>query len=129
MHYSAERGAYERATSTPAFRSNLSAITHTVTLPPLQWAAGTVHEILVQPGEKFYIFSVRQADNSTVFLRIADPHKGTSLHGVDAENLVYDTMKEAYFRNLQVQVGYRDFGPDPQAGIENLTIDRVILTQ
>jgi len=27
-------------------------------------------------------------------------------------------MKQAYFRNLQVQVGYRDFGFDPQAGIE-----------
>ena len=109
--------------------SKLATLTHTVTLPALQWAVGTVHEILVQPGERFYIFSVRQADNSTVFLRIADPHSGTPLHGVDAENLEYDTMKEAYFRNLQVQVGYRDFGFDPQAGIENLTIDRVILTQ
>jgi hypothetical protein len=38
-------------------------------------------------------------------------------------------MKEAYFRNLQVQVGYRDFGPDPQAGINKLVIDRVLLTQ
>ena len=117
------------ATLTAAVHSKLSAITHNLTLPALQWAVGTVHEILVQPGEKFYIFSVVQADNSTLFLRIADPHTGTPLRGVDAENLVYDTMKEAYFRNLQVQVGYRDFGPDPQAGIENLTIDRVILTQ
>lgn len=117
------------ATLTPAAHSNLAAISHNVTLPALQWAVGTVHEILVQPGEKFYIFTVRQADNTTVILRVADPHTGASLHGVNAENLVYDTMKEAYFRNLQVQVGYRDFGPDPQAGIENLTIDRVILTQ
>jgi len=117
------------ATLTPAVHSNLSAITHTVTLPAVQWAVGTVHEILVQPGEKFYIFSVRQANNTTLFLRIADAHTGAPLRGVDAENLVYDTMKEAYFRNLQVQVGYRDFGPDPQAGIDNLAIDRVILTQ
>ena len=117
------------ATLTPAAHSQLAAINHNVTLPALQWAVGTIHEILVQPGEKFYLFSVRQADNSTLFLRIADAHTGAPLHGVDAENLVYDTMKEAYFRNLQVQVGYRDFGPDPQAGIENLAIDRVILTQ
>ncbi len=117
------------ATLTPAVSSKLQAITHTVTLPALQWAVGTVHEILVQPGEKFYVFTVRQADNSTVILLIADPHTGAPLHGIDAENLVYDTMKEAYFRNLQVQVGYRDFGFDPQAGIEKLVIDRVILTQ
>ena len=117
------------ATITPAISSKLQAITHNVTLPPLQWAVGTVHEILVQPGEKFYVFTVRQADNTTVILLIADPHTGAPLHGVDAENLVYDTMKEAYFRNLQVQVGYRDFGFDAQAGIENLVIDRVILTQ
>jgi hypothetical protein len=38
-------------------------------------------------------------------------------------------MKEAYFRKLSVQVAYRDFGPDPQAGINKLCIDRVILTQ
>ena len=113
------------ATLTPAVLSKLQDITHNLTLPALKWAAGTVHEILVQPGEKFYVFSVRQADNSTVFLLIADPHTGSPLTGVDAESLVYDTMKEAYFRNLHIQVGYRDFGFDPQAGIEKL----VILTQ
>ena len=117
------------ATLTPAVQSNLSAITHNVNMPALQWAVGTVHEILVQPGEKFYVFTVRQANNTTLVLRIADPHTGSPLNGVNADNLEYDTMKEAYFRNLQVQVGYRDFGPDPQAGIENLTIERVILTQ
>ncbi len=117
------------ATLTPSVPSKLQSITQNLTLPALQWAVGTVHEILVQPGENFYVFSVRQANNSTVFLRIADPHTGAPLNGVHAENLVYDIMKEAYFRNLQVQVGYRDFGPDPQAGIEKLVIDRVILTQ
>ena len=62
-------------------------------------------------------------------LLVADPSAGAPLHGVNAENLVYDTRKQAYFRNLQVQVGYRDFGLDLQAGIEKLVIDRVILTQ
>jgi hypothetical protein len=116
-------------TLTPAGLSKLQAITHNVTLPALQWAVGTVHEILVQPGEKFYVFTVRQADNSTVILLIANANTGAPLSGVNADNLVYDTMKEAYFRNLQVQVGYRDFGFDPQAGTEKLVIDRVILTQ
>ncbi|HET6207074.1 MAG TPA: hypothetical protein VFD98_09705 [Terracidiphilus sp.] len=117
------------ATMTPTAFSKLANLTAITPLPALQWAVGTVHEILVQPGEKFYIFSVRQADGTTLFLRIADPHTGGHLNGVNAENLVYDTMKEAYFRNLQVQAGYRDFGPDPQAGINKLVIDRVILTQ
>ena len=117
------------ATMTPTALSKLANLTATTPLPALQWAVGTVHEILVQPGEKFYIFSVRQADGTTLILRIANAHTGAPLSGVNAENLVYDTMKEAYFRNLQVQVGYRDFGPDPQAGINKLVIDRVILTQ
>jgi hypothetical protein len=113
---------------TPTALSKLADLTAITQLPALQWAVGTVHEILVQPGEKFYIFSVRQSDGTTLSLRIADPHTGAPLNGVNAENLVYDTMKEAYFRNQQVQVGYRDFGPDPQAGINKFVIDRVIMT-
>jgi hypothetical protein len=98
-------------------------------LPALAWAVGTVHEILVQPGEQFYLFSIQQANGTTLFLRIADPHTGAPLTSVNTENLVYDCLKEAYFRKLSVQVAYRDFGPDPQAGINKLCIDRVILTQ
>ena len=98
-------------------------------LPALTWAVGTIHEILVQPGEQFYIFSIKQANNTTVFVRIADPHTGAPIASVTTDNLIYDTMKEAYFRKLSVQVAYRDFGPDPQAGINKLVIDRVILTQ
>jgi hypothetical protein len=97
--------------------------------PPLSWVAGTVHELLVQPGEQFYLFSVQDANGATVFLRIANAYTGAPLSSVTADNVVYDLMKEAYFRNLSVQVGYRDFGPDPQSGINNLCIDRVILTQ
>jgi len=97
-------------------------------LPPLLWATGTVHEILVQPGEQFYIFGLRSA-TATVFLRIADPHTGAPFAGVTSDNLVFDLLKQAYLQKLPVQVGYRDFGPDPQAGINKLCIDRVILTQ
>ena len=98
-------------------------------LPALSWVAGTVHQILVQPGERFYVFGIRDASNATFFLRIADAHTGASLHGVTADNLAYDLLKEAYMRNLNVEVGYRDFGPDPQSGINKLCIDRVSLVQ
>jgi len=117
------------ATVTPTIGLRLAANATTATLPSLQWATGLLHEILVQPGENFYIFSLRKTDNTTVILRIADPHTGAPLAGVASFNLVFDLMKQAYFGKLQVEVGYRDFGPDPQAGINKLVIDRVILTQ
>lgn len=117
------------ATVTPTVGLRLAANATPAALPALQWATGSLHEILVQPGESFSIFSLRKTDNTTVILRIADPHTGATLTPVTAENLIYDLMKQAYFGKLQVEVGYRDFGPDPQAGINKLVIDRVILTQ
>ena len=111
------------------FFTKLAADAQTPALPALVWAAGTVHEILVQPGEQFYLFSIKQANGTTVLVRIADAHTGAPLASVGADNLVYDLMKAAYFQKLNVQVAYRDFGPDPQAGINKLCIDRVILTQ
>jgi hypothetical protein len=98
-------------------------------LPALAWITGTVHEILVQPGEQFYIFGIQPTSGATLFVRIADPHTGAPITSVSADNLLYDVLKDAYFRKLTVQVAYRDFGPDPQAGINKLCIDRVILTQ
>ncbi len=98
-------------------------------LPALAWAVGTVHEILMQPGEQFYLFSIQQANGTTVFVRIADAHTGAPIPNVTSDNLLYDLLKDAYFRKLNVQVAYRDFGPDPQSGIDKLCIDRVILTQ
>ncbi len=100
-----------------------------LSLPPLKWVAGTVNEILVQPGEQFYLFAVKPANGSGVLVRIADAHTWATISSVTTDNLVYDLMKEAYFRKLNVQVGYRDFGPDPQSGINKLCIDRVILAQ
>ncbi len=98
-------------------------------LPGLAWAVGTVHEILVQPGEQFYLFAIQQTNGTTVFVRIADAHTGAPISSVTTESVVYDLLKEAYFRKLNIQVAYRDFGPDPQSGINKLCIDRVILTQ
>ncbi len=107
----------------------LGTIMQPASLPPLVWADGTVHQILVQPGEQFYVFALRESNGTTVILRIADAHTGAPLAGVTTDNLVYDLMKEAYFRQITVEVGYRDFGPDPQSGINKLCIDRVSLTQ
>ena len=104
-----------------------SIIIKPVTLPALVWAQGTVHQILVQPGEKFYVFAIQDA-KGTVILRIGDAHTGAPIV-MTSDNPVYDLLKEAYFRKLTVEVGYRDFGPDPQSGINNLCIDRVSLTQ
>lgn len=115
---------------TPKLSSvKLDTIMQPLSLPSLIWANGTVHQILVQPGERFYVFSLRKSDGTSVILRIADAHTGTPLNDINTDNLVYDLMKEAYFRQLTVAVGYRDFGPDPQSGINNLCIDRVSLTQ
>ncbi len=99
------------------------------TPPALTWASGTIRQILAQPGEKFYVFALRQTDGTTVFLRIGNAHTGHTLNSVSADNLIYDLLKEAYFRDLSVEVGYRDFGPDPQSGINNLVIDRVSITR
>ena len=98
-------------------------------LPQLTWVAGTVHQILVQPGEQFYVFAVRDASNKTVLVRIADPHTGAPITGVTTGNPIYDLLKTAYTGKLSVEIGYRDFGPDPQSGINKLCIDRVSLSQ
>ena len=108
--------------------AKLSTMMKPAPLPDLVWVTGAVHQILVQPGEEFYVFSLREANGTTVILRIADPHTGRPL-AVTSDNPIYDLLKDAYFRKLNVEVGYRDFGPDPQAGINKLCIDRVSVSQ
>ncbi|HZI56316.1 MAG TPA: hypothetical protein VFF39_06050 [Verrucomicrobiae bacterium] len=107
----------------------LATIMKPAELPALTWATGIVQQILVQPGEKFFVFSLRETKGTTVILRIADPHTGVPVSSVTSDNPIYDLLKEAFFRKLNVEVGYRDFGPDPQAGINKLCIDRVSFTQ
>lgn len=107
----------------------LATAMQTATPPALVWATGTVHQILVQPGEQFYVFALHQTNGTTIILRLANPHTGTPLSGVTSDNPIFDLLKESYLRKLNVEVGYRDFGQDAQSGIKNLTIDRVSLTQ
>jgi hypothetical protein len=106
----------------------LATIMKPAELQPLVWAVGTVHQILAQPGENFYVFSIRES-SGTVILRIGDAHTGAPIPAVNAGNPIFDLLKEAYFRKLTVEVGYRDFGSDPQSGMNKLCIDRVSLTQ
>jgi hypothetical protein len=113
----------------PTMTPRLTVDKKPAALPALAWAVGTVHEMLMQPGEQFYLFSIQQANGTTIFVRIADAHTGAPMSIVTTDTTVYDLLKEAYFRKLNVQVAYRDFGPDPQSGINNCCIDRVILTQ
>jgi hypothetical protein len=108
---------------------NLGELMQPAPLPPLSWATGTVRQILVQPGERFYVFALRESDGTTIILRIANAHTGLPLADVTTDNLLYDAMKEAYFRDLTIQVGFRDFGSDPQSGINKLCIDRISLTR
>lgn len=96
-------------------------------LPNLNWATGTVSQILVQPGENFYIFALKTSTN-TILLRLANSNTGTPISGVTSNNPIFNLMTEAFLRKLNLEVGYRDFGPDPQSGINNLCIDRVSLT-
>jgi hypothetical protein len=93
--------------------------------PPLLWVNGQITEILLQPKEKFYVVAVKDA-TKTVMVRFGDPYTGTSdvLSGCDA---TYQLVQQAFFNKQSVQVGFRDWGYDPQAGIERMIIDRVIV--
>jgi hypothetical protein len=99
---------------------------HAAPAPPLQWVVGQVGQILVQPNEKYYIFSLQSDDGTTTFVRFCDPSTGAGVP-VTAGSRDYDLLKEAYFRDLRIQVGVRSFGYDPQAGTQKNCLDRVTL--
>lgn len=95
-------------------------------IPPLQWIDGRVGQILVQPKENYYSFSMRSDDGTTTFVRICDPYTGAPAP-VTTSSPDYDLLKEAYLRDLRVEVGVRNFGYDPQAGVQRNCVDRVSL--
>jgi hypothetical protein len=95
-------------------------------IPPLQWIDGRVRQILVQPKENYYTFSVRSDDGTTIFVRLCDPYTGAPVP-VNASSPDYDLLKEAYLRDLRIEVGVRNFGYDPQAGVQRNCVDRVSL--
>jgi hypothetical protein len=99
---------------------------HAAPAPPLQWVVGQVGQILVQPNEKFYTFSLQGDDGTTTFVRFCDPSTGAETQ-VTTGSPDYDLLKEAYFRGLRLQVGMRSFGYDPQAGGQKNCLDRLTL--
>jgi len=97
------------------------------TVPSLVWVSGKIKQILNQEKEHFYVLSVNDGRNS-VIVRFGDPYTGTC-GAMTADNPMYSLMEKAFFAGMTVEIGYRDFGNDPQAGIEKYIIDRVYVLQ
>jgi hypothetical protein len=93
------------------------------TVPNLTWVAGTITQILLQDKEKFYVVGINDGKKTT-FVRFGDPYTGKS-GAITADNPMYSLIEKSFFHKQAVQVGVRDFGFDPQSGIERIIIDRV----
>ena len=92
-------------------------------IPPLTWVSGKIEQLLLQDKERFYVVGVNDG-KKTVFARFGDPYTGKS-DVLSTGNTMYALIQQAYFQNQGVELGVRDFGFDPQAGIERIIIDRV----
>ena len=97
------------------------------TPPALVWVTGKIKQMLNQEKEHFYVLTVNDGKKSVV-LRFGDPYSGVC-DVMTTSNTMYSLMEKAFFANMTVEVGYRDFGYDAQAGIEKLIIDRVYVLQ
>src|SRR4051794_38929341 len=93
------------------------------TIPSLKWVNGKIHQILLQDKEQFYVLGIDDG-KSTQIVRFGDPYTGKS-DKLSADNPMYSLMEKAFLQNLTVEIAVRDFGFDPQAGIERIIIDRV----
>jgi len=93
--------------------------------PPLTWISGTIQQILVQEKENFYVLTVNDG-KTTYNPRFGDPYTG-KCGPLTAEDPMFALAVKAFFNKQSVYLGVRDFGHDPQAGIEKLIIDRVSL--
>jgi hypothetical protein len=97
------------------------------TPPALVWITGKIKQILNQDKEHFYVLSVNDGKKS-VIVRFGDPYTG-NCDALTTANPMYSLMEKAFFANMTVEIGYRDFGYDAQAGIEKFIIDRVFVYQ
>ena len=95
--------------------------------PALVWVTGKIKQILNQEKEHFYVLTVNDGKKS-VILRFGDPYTGTC-DALTTASTTYSLMEKAFFANMTVEIGYRDFGFDAQAGIEKLIIDRCFVYQ
>jgi hypothetical protein len=96
--------------------------------PALKWVKGKIAQILVQPGESFYTFLLRDTNGTATLVRLCDPSTGKATP-VKADDPAYDLLRESFFRGWQVQAGVRDFGQDPQSGSRKVCLDRVSLSR
>jgi hypothetical protein len=94
--------------------------------PALKWVRGTLTQMLVQPKENYYVFTLRDTDGTTTLIRLCDPATG-AVSPVKADDPLYDVLRESFFRGRKVQAGVRDFGHDPQSGSPKICVDRVSL--
>ena len=90
----------------------------------LKWVAGTVNGFTFQPKEQFYTAGIKTPQGVT-FVRFCNPANGAPV-ALTGDNVLYELLMKAYDKGKSVQVGYYDFGPDPQAGINKNCIDRVV---
>jgi len=91
--------------------------------PPLTWITGKIEQILLQDKEHFYVVTVNDG-KKTVIARFGDPYTGKS-DILTTGDPMYSLIEKAFFANYNVELGVRDFGFDPQAGVERIIIDRV----
>lgn len=95
----------------------------TATIPDLKWVAGRISQLLLQEKEHFYLVGVEDGQ-TTQFVRFGDAYSG-KVGALSANYPMYALIQQAFFLNQKVEIGVRDFGPDPQSGIQKLIIDRV----
>ena len=95
--------------------------------PKLEWLNGRINQILIQDKEQFYVIGITDGSQSHS-VRFGDPHTGQPVQ-VTADNPAYALLLEAFFRNQQLQIGVRNFGYDPQSGIDKIVIDRVSIVR
>ena len=103
------------------------AVPHTVVVPSLTWISGNISQILLQDKEHFYIVAVNDG-KQTHLARFGDPYTGKST-SIEANNIMYSLIEKAFFHKENISLGVRDFGFDPQSGIERIIIDRVSIYQ
>lgn len=96
-------------------------------IPNLKWIGGRITQILLQDKEHFYVVGVHDGQQ-TFFARFGDPYTGKS-SALSADNSTYSLIEKAFFENQSIALGVRDFGFDPQAGIERIIIDRVSVSR
>ena len=95
------------------------------TPPPLEWTQGNVVQLLSQPVERFYVATIA-AQGGNMPVRLCHPYTGAARR-IDTDDTLYDLLGTALLEERRLEVGDRDFGPDPPSGIHKRCVDRISL--